>query len=113
MNDLVGVALYLSLDNALDSNDYLIGGIQGKHLKLKSGQSKIERIKFTVPASVATGNYHLVAQVVSSGKDSRPSNDTFVSTQTIAVSQPNIDIGISYPGTQQLNVPIGNGTQLP
>jgi len=112
IDGLVGVALYLSKDNVLDATDFLVGGVQGKHVKLRPGQSKTEVIKYTIPAGVPTGNYHLIAQVLSSTKDNKPSNDTFVSTQTTAVSQPTIDVGITYPGTQQLLVHAGQPTAL-
>jgi hypothetical protein len=112
VDELVGVPLFLSLDTTLDVNDYQIGGIQGKRIKLKPGQSKTERIKYTVPGEVPTGNYHLIAEVLTTAKDSKPTNDTFASTQTIAVSQPTMDVAVSYPGTQQLDVSVGKGTAI-
>jgi len=100
IDGLVGVKLYASLDSSLDSNDFVIGEQLGKSMKLKPGQSKIIRLKYTVPSSVPTGNYHLLAQVLSSVADSNPSNDVFASTATTTISQPFIDMGVSYGATQ-------------
>lgn len=100
IDGLVGVKLYASLDTSLDSNDFVIGQQLGKSMKLKPGQSKIVRLRYTVPSSVPTGNYHLLAQVVSSVADSNPSNDVFANTATTTISQPFIDMGVSYGATQ-------------
>jgi len=105
VNGLVGVQLYLSQDTSLDSGDFLIGEQLGKPMKLSPGQSKTIRLKYTVPASVPTGNYHLLTHVVSSVSDSNPTNDTFVSTPTTAVSQPFIDMGVAYGATQLIVAP--------
>lgn len=105
INGLVGVNLYASLDNSLDASDFLIGQQLGKQMKLKPGQSKTIRLKYTVPSSVPTGNYHLISQVVSSVADSNPSNDVFVTTATTTISQPFIDMGVSFGATQLIVAP--------
>lgn len=100
VNGLVGVQLFASLDTTLDSNDFLIGEQLGKPMKLRPGQSKIIRLKYTVPAGVPTGNYHLLTQVLTSFADSNPSNNIFAATATTTISQPFIDMGVSYGATQ-------------
>lgn len=109
VNGLVGVQLFASLDKSLDSSDFLIGEQLGKSMTLRPGQSKIIRLKYTVPAGVPTGNYHLLTQVLSSFSDSDPSNNIFATTATTTISQPFIDMGVAYGATQLVVAP-GQGT---
>lgn len=105
VNGLVGIQLFASPDTTLDSTDYVIGEQLGKPMKLNPGQSKIIRLKYTVPAGVPTGNYHLLTQLLTSFSDSDPSNNIFATTATTTISQPFIDMGVAYGATQLIVFP--------
>jgi SdrD B-like protein len=115
VSGLVGFNLYFSTDTTLDAGDYEVGEQLGKKTLLKPGQSKTYRIHYTVPTNVPSGNYHLLAQVLSSVTDNNATNDVFAATPTTQVLQPFIDLGVEYPqypNTPQLDIGPGNGTSV-
>ncbi len=59
------VALYSSLDMALDGSDLLLTKLNLKKITLAPGQSMTVRVHFVAPANLAAGTYNLVAATAS------------------------------------------------
>ena len=59
------VALYSSLDLALDASDILLTRLNLKKISLAPGQSMTVRVRFVAPANLTAGTYNLIAATFS------------------------------------------------
>jgi hypothetical protein len=96
LQGLVGVSLFASADTTLDASDPQVGVLIGRKLKLVPGKSKILKVPFNAPAGVATGAYHLLAEVISSPADENPANDVAAAVPITNIMQPIVDLNVSY-----------------
>jgi uncharacterized membrane protein len=72
--------LYASTTGSVDDSSLLLATVPARRLKLKPGQSKSFRIRFTAPAVLLPGTYQLIAVATSSTQpgDVNAANDTAV-----------------------------------
>jgi hypothetical protein len=104
INGAVGVNIYASTDNVFSpTGDTIVSVLLGKNMKLKPGQSKKLKVQLTVPATLPSGSYFLIAQVISSQSDENAANDAAVPAAATAITQPLIDLSISY-GAQPIYI---------
>jgi uncharacterized membrane protein len=74
------VRLYASTTGTVDDSSQLLATVPARRLKLKAGQSKSIRIRFTAPAALVAGSYDLIAVATSTTQpaDANADNDTAV-----------------------------------
>jgi len=76
--------LYSSTDQTLDATDPLIAAL-AKHIMLKPGRSKLVKIRFLAPSSLAAGSYYLIAAASSSTRPvdiDSADKDVIIATRT-------------------------------
>jgi protocatechuate 3,4-dioxygenase beta subunit len=81
-------------------------------IDLKPGQSKIFKVSFIYPPTQATGLYYTTAQVLSTVGDSNATNDFTAPVGPISVTQPMLDLALSYAAQPPATVAPGNSTVL-
>jgi len=96
ISNLVGVSLFASLDNTVDSSDWAVGGLLGRKTKLKPGQSKTLRVPLQPSQQVPTAAYKILAQVISSVPDENAANDVAVPGVTTTIVKPVVDLSVAY-----------------
>jgi len=74
------VRLYASTTGTVDDSAQLLATVPARRLKLKPGQSKSIRVRFTAPPALLPGSYELIAVATSSTQpaDVNAANDTAV-----------------------------------
>ncbi|MDB5236809.1 MAG: hypothetical protein JWR44_3802 [Hymenobacter sp.] len=100
------VGYYLSNDAVLDAADQLMGNTQG--FSLPVGQASSRFANLTVPATTAPGNYYVLfaADYLNQVAESNEGNN--VSSVSITVTPPSIDLTILQPGVAPVNTAAGN-----
>ena len=85
------VALYPSdLATVVAAQDVPIGTVSTKSLRLKPGKSTVVAVKYTYPAGLASGTYHLVAAVT--GGDATLAPTLAAAPTTVAFTAASIDL---------------------
>ena len=109
---LVGINLFASVNQQINTNtDTLVGFLPGTNMSLRPGQSRILKMTYEYPQQLATGEYFLSAQVVSSYPDlSAKSLSTSIGPVTITA--PFVQLVASYTIQPALEVDPGQQTPL-
>jgi hypothetical protein len=83
------VKLWLSTDNTLSAGDSLLGTIDDTPL-MTSGVKRTESVSVTIPATMPTGNYYVIAKVDADSTvyESAEGNNTFVRPTQLTVTAP-------------------------
>jgi hypothetical protein len=90
------ITLYASADKSLDSGDVLLTSAT-EQIKLAPRHRTNERLAFSVPDSLATGKYFLIATVDSSAiTGASPTISTAVSAKPVKISSSFSDLAISF-----------------
>ena len=93
LNAPVTITIYASTTSALSSDATSIIPVGIADLSLKGNKSKVETIKFDYPTTLA-GSYYLIASV--SVTDTNTAAATAVTTRTVAIAEPVVDLGIAF-----------------
>lgn len=111
---LVGVTLYASLTTPINltSGAIDIGSATGKPLLLKPGQSKVIKVKFAYPVTIAKGSYYVSADVISTVPDNNTANNLSAPVGPISVTPPFVDLSLTYAAQPQLFTDPGKSTPL-
>jgi len=80
-NGLLGLKLYASTGDAIDSSAQLLATVSNRRVALKAGKSMTFKVKFTAPAASGS-TYNIIASSTSSTKpaDTNAANDIAVTT---------------------------------
>ena len=92
----VTVGVYPSLTGSLSTQDTAAGTTAIRSLKLKPGKSTVVTVRFTLPVSLTTGTYHLVA-AASSGTTTAPALATAAGTVDVAAATVDLAPTIAAP----------------
>ncbi|MDB5302334.1 MAG: Cna B-type [Phycisphaerales bacterium] len=97
-NNQVGITLYASTTNTLDtSTASIIGGIPGRNpISLKPGQSHKFTMQYDFPLTQPSGSYFIFARVVTAAGDANPTNDTTPPIGPVTVAQAFVDLAAAY-----------------
>lgn len=85
--------LFLSTDSTVDADSIALPGSTSKSLTLQAGKKFSEKLSLaSLPTSIPSGTYHLVAQVT----DAIGDTTTGASAGTVTIAPPQIDLGVAY-----------------
>ncbi len=93
-NGPASISLYASADGALSGDDSLITTLNIPALNLAGGKSKTVKLKFTYPASIATGTYALLAAVTHTNDNTAPA--IAASAKTMSIKTATVDIAAAF-----------------
>ena len=97
------VNLYADTANTLDGNQVLISTVS-KNLSVSAGQAKtIDMNLKSLPATLANGTYHLLAQVV----DPTGAANFVASSQTVTVAAPFVTLAAAAGSVAPLSISLG------
>jgi uncharacterized delta-60 repeat protein len=101
----VTVSLYASADGALSGDDALIATLKIPALRLKAGQSKIVKLKFTYPATIAAGSYTVLAAVTQTNDGTAPA--VAASAKAMTFETATADLGASFASGNTFGAKLG------
>lgn len=106
----VRVNLYASADGVFDAGDLLLGSVSTR-VSLGAGQSRGVTLNFASPASVAEGNYVVLAVVDADGRlaERDETNNLAVAGQTTLFVAPFVDLNVSVLSASASIRPNGRG----
>jgi trimeric autotransporter adhesin len=101
------VATYISTDTAYSSNDTFLGFVDGAALATNATQSFYPN--YTVPTSLAAGDYYLVAYADYNSQVAESNENNNTKSKAIKIVAPTVDLQIT--SVSALNSPMIAGTQ--
>ena len=109
-NGPLTIDIYASTSSALPSDSSPIGSVSIPTLTLgdsASNASKDEKVRFTMPQSMANGSYYLVATVDATATGTAPSDP--VTPATFDYSQPAVSLTTAFASALPISVVPGKG----
>lgn len=93
----VSVDLYASTVQAFDiASATLSGATTPINVDLQPGQSKIVKLKYSYPTTLASGSYYITGQIVTTVSDNNRANNSSQSIGPVQITQPYIDLNLAY-----------------
>lgn len=86
----LSVTIFASTNDLLSSLDTPIATIPVSRVVLKSGKSKIEKLRFNYPSTLPSGSYFLIAQITASGTATLPTRASTNRWVTVAAAAANV-----------------------
>jgi len=104
----VTLTLLTSTDATTSADDVTVQTVSLRNLNLKPGGSKAVTVKFTRPATLASGSYDYIASATADGTNTAPA---LVASGPVAIEAPVVDLAAGFGGTGTVRVRPGrNGT---
>jgi hypothetical protein len=104
----VTMTLLTSTDDTTSADDVTAQTVSLRKLNLKPGGSKVVTVKFTRPATLASGGYDYIASATADGTNTAPA---LVASGPVAIEAPAVDLAAGFGGTGTVRVRPGkNGT---
>ena len=108
------VKYYLSKDSTITATDTLLGSRTIAAASLTAGASNSATTTFTVPSTLASGNYYLgeIVNATNTQVETNKTNNTRASSGPIAVIRPGVDLVPTAIGTSAASVLTGAGVTI-
>ncbi len=108
------VKYYLSKDSTITATDTLLGSRTIAAASLTAGASNSATTTFTVPSTLASGNYYLgeIVNATNTQVETNKTNNTRASSGPIAVIRPGVDLVPTAIGTSAASVLTGAGLTI-
>jgi hypothetical protein len=104
----VTLTLLASTDATTSADDVTVQTVSLRKLNLKPGGSKAVAVKFTRPATLASGSYDYIASATADGTNTAPA---LVASGPVEIEAPVVDLAAGFGGTGTVRVRPGkNGT---
>jgi hypothetical protein len=101
----VDVTIYASLDGTVSADDVAIT-TTAQSLDIRASGSKKAKIAYTIPATLAAGDYSLIISVTPTGSNNAPTKN--VAGTLMAVAAPVVDLSATFADGESIKVKPGH-----
>ncbi len=104
------INLYASLTGTATANDTLLTSTSLANVTLRTGASKVLKLKFSYPSGAADGNYFITAAITATGTNTAAAN--VASSTKVAISSAKVDLATTFASGLPITVTPGSSDDL-